>query len=592
MTMDVDDILKEIGEFGPYQRAIYVFMSCAWIPGAFQTLLSVFVNRIPEWECTPCVTTPTHACAWPVNPVCGNATHDKDEYCHLPDGSYYFTHPDHTATATLDLICDQAWKDSLVPSAFFVGYFFGCGVFGAMADRYGRRISTVVPAALSIIFSALSALVSNYWLYLVLRALVGFGTGGFGLCAFVLGNEFVGPSYRSATGTMASAFFSVGEIILAFIAWLVPDWRLLTIVITLTQLPYLFLRWLVPESPRYLLAAGRKRESLEVLRKVARRNGRSMPDKVTRSTSVVHPTPLPDPFSETESERTASWGAPGDHGHGARVNAADAPCVDSRALVADVESRDADFDGGEEDGSDETAKYGASTVLRHPVLRARLLIMLGVWFANSFGYYGLSLNTGNLGGSLYVNLALSALVEVPALPLSSWLLDRLGRKRTTGGLMIIAGAACMVGLVLPDTSAYHVPRLAAFLAGKFCVAGSFAVLYVYGVELFPTVVRSVAVGMSSQSARLGGVVAPGAVYLSHLGENLPFLAFGAVLLAAGASVFCLPETLRLPLMQTLDDVDGHVEASRRHSRRGEERLLSERTKSQDDTPVDDEEEEE
>lgn len=113
-----------------------------------------------------------------------------------------------------------------------------------------------------------------------------------------------------------------------------------------------------------------------------------------------------------------------------------------------------------------------------------------VWFANSFGYYGLSLDTASLGGSAYVNLLLSSLAEVPALPLTSWLLDKIGRRTTTIALMLFAGACCAVGVFLPTTAAFHIVRVAAFSAGKFAVAGSFGALYVYGVELFPTCARA------------------------------------------------------------------------------------------------------
>ena len=46
------------------------------------------------------------------------------------------------------------------------------------------------------------------------------------------------------------------------------------------------------------------------------------------------------------------------------------------------------------------------------------------------------------------------------------------------------------------------------MCGKFFIAATFAVIYVYAAELFPTVVRQVGVGSSSMCARVGGLIQP------------------------------------------------------------------------------------
>ena len=46
------------------------------------------------------------------------------------------------------------------------------------------------------------------------------------------------------------------------------------------------------------------------------------------------------------------------------------------------------------------------------------------------------------------------------------------------------------------------------MIGKMCITSTYAIIYVFTAELFPTVVRNVAVGSSSMIARVGGAVAP------------------------------------------------------------------------------------
>lgn len=44
--------------------------------------------------------------------------------------------------------------------------------------------------------------------------------------------------------------------------------------------------------------------------------------------------------------------------------------------------------------------------------------------------------------------------------------------------------------------------------GKFCIAGSFAVIYNYSAELFPTVLRNTGLGVGSMCARLSAALTP------------------------------------------------------------------------------------
>lgn len=75
-------------------------------------------------------------------------------------------------------------------------------------------------------------------------------------------------------------------------------------------------------------------------------------------------------------------------------------------------------------------------------------------------------------------------------------------------------------------------------------------------ELFPTQVRSAVLGYENQAARVGGIMAPFIVMAGSAsgggGSNLvPFLTFGATSMLAGLLIFTLPETLGVPLPDTM-----------------------------------------
>ena len=58
-------------------------------------------------------------------------------------------------------------------------------------------------------------------------------------------------------------------------------------------------------------------------------------------------------------------------------------------------------------------------------------------------YYGVTMNAGNLGGDFYLNFFLMGLAEIPGCFLPIFFLDRLGRRWSNGGSMILGGLACL-----------------------------------------------------------------------------------------------------------------------------------------------------
>lgn len=82
---------------------------------------------------------------------------------------------------------------------------------------------------------------------------------------------------------------------------------------------------------------------------------------------------------------------------------------------------------------------------------------------------------------------------------------------------------------------------------------SFATVYLYAGELFPTVVRNSGVGLSSTVARIGSMVAPFVATLSQSTPWLPPLAFGIIPLIGAGLCIILPDTRGKKLPDTLEE---------------------------------------
>jgi len=93
------------------------------------------------------------------------------------------------------------------------------------------------------------------------------------------------------------------------------------------------------------------------------------------------------------------------------------------------------------------------------------------------------------------------------------------------------------------------------MLGKMSITASYGTMYLFSVEQFPTVIRNVALGCCSMSARVGATISPFLIYLSHMWKPLPILIFGLAAFSGGFFSMFLPETCKIDLPDSLADAE-------------------------------------
>lgn len=155
----------------------------------------------------------------------------------------------------------------------FAGIMVGSGIFGFLADQYGRKKLFLV----AIVFMSLTgigqALSVNYIMFLTFAFLNAVGTSGVFPLAFVIGVEMVGKKKREMSGIVLNYFYSLGEALVGVIAWLDGNWIHLQYWVSAPPILFIVYYWIIPESIRWLLAKKRNRKAFKIIRKAAKNNG-------------------------------------------------------------------------------------------------------------------------------------------------------------------------------------------------------------------------------------------------------------------------------------------------------------------------------
>ncbi|KAK1159245.1 solute carrier family 22 member 5-like isoform X1 [Acipenser oxyrinchus oxyrinchus] len=525
MSRGYDDITSFLGEWGPFQRAVFFLLSSSIIPNGFNGLSVVFLADTPSHWChipaNANISVEWRNVSIPLEEVNGelqyskckryslgvirnlsamnylpgvdvNLTEIKQERC-LDGWEYSQDTYISTIVTQWDLVCSNDWKIPLTSSVFYLGVLCGSFISGQLSDRYGRKVVLFGTMAVQTCFSVIQVFAPNWGAFCVLFFIVGMGQISNYVAAFVLGTEILGKSTRVLYSTLGVClFFAIGYMLLPLFAFCIRDWRMLQLALSVPGFLYIPLWWFIPESPRWLLSQGRVEEAEEILQEAARKNG------ITAPTRIFEPGEVSD------------WASKRKHPHS----------------ILDL--------------------------LRTKNICTMTIMFFAVWMTVSVGYFALSLNTPNLNGDPYLNCFFSAATEVPAYVVA-WLLLRWFPRRYSMSATLFLGGVLLFFIHLVPPSLTMVST-ALEMVGKFGITAAFSIVYVYTAEVYPTVVRNMAVGACSMGSRLGSIISPYFIYLGTYDKYLPYFLMGSLTILSGILILLIPESFRVPMPETIDEM--------------------------------------
>ncbi|XP_064485615.1 organic cation transporter protein-like [Ornithodoros turicata] len=401
------------------------------------------------------------------------------------------------------LVCHRKYLASWAAIVYMSGAIMALPVMGQLADRIGRR--PVICLAVFVLLSAGMAVcfASTFLTFVLLRFLVGASASTLQIATYVLLFEVSTPAHRCLHCVLVlSVTLTTVPLYLAVLELFIHKWVFIQVGIMIPTALLVCCFFIVVESPRWLLTKCEAKRAEKVMLWAAKLNGVDVSSTVQRL---------------------------------------------QRLTAADANRKDDIICGNFLD------------LLKSPIFRRRCAALFSCWFAVILAYYELVLG-GYSRYSISIRVA-AVLVHVAGYVLVYQSMCKHGRRPTLAGLLLLF-AALLVGFTM--ATEFPESRIGFVMAAQCILDWAICLVYVYSVELFPTVVRSVGVCAAYFCGRLGAMIAP---LIKDIGDVTdPAISIGvisALAMLGAVSVLHLPETQSLWIVDTLKQAEASDYASRK-----------------------------
>ncbi|XP_040478410.1 solute carrier family 22 member 4 isoform X2 [Ursus maritimus] len=499
---DYEEATTFLGEWGPFQRLIFFLLSASIIPNGFNGMSVVFLAAVPE-----------HRCRVPDTANLSRAWRNHSIPLRLQDGRevpHSCRRYRLAAIANFSALGLEPGRDvnleKLEQESCVDGWEFSQDIYLSTIVTEWNLVcdddwKTPLTSSLFFVGVLLGSFVSGqlsdrFGRKNILFATMAVQTGFSFLQIFSINWEMFTVLFvivgMGQISNYVVAFILVGYMLLPLFAYFIRDWRMLLLALTVPGVLCIPLWWFIPESPRWLISQRRFREAEDIIQKAAKMN------------NIPAPRVIFDPMELQELK------LPGQQ----------------KVFILDL--------------------------FRTRNIATITIMSLLLWMLTSVGYFALSLNAPNLHGDAYLNCFLSALIEVPAY-ITAWLLLRtLPRRYIIAGVLFLGGGVLLLIQCVPAD--YNFLSIGLVMLGKFGITSAFSMLYVFTAELYPTLVRNMAVGVTSMASRVGSIIAPYFVYLGAYNRVLPYIVMGSLTVFIGIITLFFPESFGMTLPETLEQM--------------------------------------
>ena len=597
MDEKIEKVIALAGNQNRYQYFTLIVIVFLWINCNFISIIIPFIEREPlinykdnDGEIHTNVT----------------LTH---EICEEYEGKYEIVERfNYSWVSEFGIECKK-FEVSLVGSFVFIGNTAGGVIFSVINKLISHKKILIISSFIFCISAFLNTLITSFdYFYGALTCLIFLGAFGNCLCysSLVIAEEIVSSDKRSLFSSIINVGYALCGVLYSLAFYFVQDWRIVYYILIGASLFALFLIWaFIYDSPRGYINKKDFKNTIRILEGIAAFNGKLEEFKeslkqdefqdiisaikgeedvaVKKEDLELNVKKENEKIKDDEDKKDNIDNENNNDNESNNDNDNEniiAIKIEKKNEEEEEEKEEEKEENKEEDENEKNDVDKENNILyekrtqsealiqksgrkskiqdinicslfKYKSVRYKFLILNMLWVGTRAVFNGIAISSKSFPGNFYFNIIILYIVESIACALTGITIDikKLGRK---GNLWImyflITGALLLLAFIDLDETI----ELALNFLSRFCAAGIDVVYYTYSIEIYPTLVRSVAFGVNATFGNGGSIIAP--LLLEYLDYWLFLFVFAIVCFINSILLFFLPETVGKPMIETIKEL--------------------------------------
>jgi len=173
----------------------------------------------------------------------------------------------------MEWVCQSQKKLAMLASVYFFACFFGGLILAPLPDKYGRKKTFIVFSVTYLIAEVTCLYCSHYWVRFVCMAVMGALYARNTVCYNWMFELCGNQHYSQANAAMNFSDALISVVVCGFFLLIKRDWKPILMVYSFLGISGILIQTIViPESPKWLLINGRKKEAIEALNRISSLN--------------------------------------------------------------------------------------------------------------------------------------------------------------------------------------------------------------------------------------------------------------------------------------------------------------------------------